>query len=99
VANRLKQMVGGGPNQSTLDRLESCINENSLSQIMNECLNAKAKNVQNREILQMEKDFHQNREQDRHLIKTEVVTDFQNQIQAYSDQNVQLEELKVQLEA
>ena len=57
LATKIKTITGGS---ECLDKLDSLIQENNLQGLMQECLQAKVKNMHQREILNLEREFQQN---------------------------------------
>lgn len=73
LSNKLKQLIGG-PEAAT--RYDPLIQENNLSAIMQECLQTKVRNMHQREILTMEKEYASNIEK----MKSKVKTDLQDNL-------------------
>lgn len=71
-------------NGTEIEKYDAIIHENNLSSIMNECLQKKLKNLHQKEILNMEKEFNYNLE----LVKQRVKNDLSDAL------NKEIENLK-----
>ncbi|CDW72136.1 UNKNOWN [Stylonychia lemnae] len=95
LANRMKQIIGG-PEFS--EKFDSLIQDNNLQGIMQECLQTKVKNTHQKEILSLEKGFHDNLDKMREQINDELMRKFKNSIERQnediSDKQEQIDELR-----
>lgn len=69
MTNKLKQVLGG---PAQLENIDNQIQENNLSVVMADCMQTKVKNMHNKEILNMEREFTKKHNQLKERMKNDM---------------------------
>ncbi len=82
-----------------MEKLEKLIHENNLSSLVQDCLQAQVKNVHNKEILNMEKDFKKQKEMLKENVKNEVNEELGKQIEYCQNKIEKLTDIREKMES
>ena len=95
LANRARVVAGS---EDYVGRMEQVIEENSLQGMIQECMQTKVKNMHQRELLALERDFHGNVERIRGEVRGEVEAEFRRELESTEerarDKEDEVEELR-----